>query len=107
MSTYTYLKGDVELYGVEITDKAQLRNAIQEAEEDYANAKDRIKMLAAATPKDVFPSDEDGTTMEKLGWELDAAFEWLEEAHSKLVKLYAIELNSDAIVDIYAPEKKE
>ena len=102
MSRETYLKGDIGIVGVEVNHDYEVASRIEEAQRDVEDAKAKIKMLIAGTPKDLFPSDENGTTLEKLGWETDAAFEAYEEALTRLTKLYTIEINKDCIVDQYA-----
>ena len=107
MARETTLKGEIGICGVEVNHDYELNERIAKAEQEVENAKARIKMLIAGTPKDLFPSDEEGTTIEKLGWETDAAFEWLEEAMATLQKLYVIDVNRDCIVDQYAPVEDE
>ncbi len=107
MSRETYLKGDIGICGVEVNHSYELERRIEEATKEVEDAKARIKMLIAGTPKDLFPSDQDGTTLEKLGWETDAAFEAYEDAMSTLQRLYVIDTNKDCIVDQYAPVEDE
>lgn len=107
MSTYSILDGQVEIYGVEVTQPQRIEGEIAKAQADVDMYKQRLSMLAACTPKDLFPSDNDGTTNEKLGWELDAIFEGYEEAVGRLHKLYVIDMNKDVLVDIYAPEPEK
>ena len=106
MSRETYLKGDIGICGVEVNHSYELADRIEQAQKEVEDAKARIKMLIAGTPKDLFPSDEEGTTVEKMNWETDAAFEALEDAMSTLQRLYVIDLNKDCIVDQYAPVEK-
>lgn len=107
MSASSLLKGEVEIYGVEVTTPNRIDSEIEKAREDVELYKQKISMLVSATPKDIFPSDSEGTTMEKLGWELDSLFEAYDEAFSRLTKLYVIQLNSDTLVDPYAQDNSE
>lgn len=101
MSRTTILNGNIEICGVEINNAASLPSAIYEAETRVARAKGNLKMIAAATPKDMFPEDENGSTLEKFTYAFDTAMEELEEANAELTKLYIIDVNSENIVDGY------
>lgn len=99
MSRYTILKDPegVEVAGVEITSVAELNRALEENATRVSRAEANLKMIMAATPKDLFPEDEQGSTLEKLSFAIDTALEEYEDAISERTRLYVIELNSESI----------
>lgn len=55
-----------------------IQNTKENARKNIDNVKTRLKMMCAATPKDLFPSDSAGDTMFKLDQEFNDNWEYLE-----------------------------
>ena len=49
----------------------QLKEAIEEKEKDIANIEAHIKMWASATPKDVFITEDDGSLLSAISFEVN------------------------------------
>lgn len=82
--------GTVYFKNIHVRTMGELDNKIEEAEESVAKCKEKLKMLAAATPKDIFPPSEDnnGDCLFSVNREFDETWEWLEEEQFQLNRLY-------------------
>jgi hypothetical protein len=103
MSRYTKIK-DCEIPGVEFNKPTDdIEDAIERKTDNIQYYKEKFKMLAACTPKDMFPED----TMFELNKEFDDIFECLVEEISERSRLYIIDLNRKDIVNQYEEISKE
>lgn len=59
-----------------------IKDAKDDARKNIEDIKSRIKMMCAATPKDMFPTDSEGDTMFKLEQEFNDTWEYLESEMS-------------------------
>ena len=106
MSKYTKIDKEAFIYGVSIDRASELKEAIEEAQERVNAAKAHLRTLVAATPKDMFPDNAEGSTFEKLSFTFDKATEEYEDAVQELTRLYVIKANEENIADKYEDLRK-
>lgn len=104
MSSCTIIKY-CEIPGVEFNKPTDdIEDAIERKTDDIQYYKEKLKMLAACTPKDMFCSED---IMFELNKEFDDIFECLVEEISERSRLYIIDLNRNDIVNQYEEISKE
>lgn len=84
-------KGEVEISGININSYSELKDRLEENSHDMEEVKNKIKQICACTPKDVFPSDNDGDTLWKLNREVNDLFEELSELEWDRARLMTIQ----------------
>ena len=68
----------------------------ENSRKNIENIKSRFKVMCAATPKDIFPSDSDGDTLFKMEQEFNDNWEWLEtEMHNESEAIIAEDIVND------------
>lgn len=98
MSRCTIIK-DCEIPGVEFNKPTDnIEDAIESKNDNIQYYKEKLKMLAACTPKDMFDSED---IMFELNQEFNDIFECLVEEISERSRLYIIDLNRNDIVNQY------
>lgn len=103
-------RGWAHFYNVHIRSMSDLDNQIKEAEDNIKTCKEKLKMLAAATPKDIFPptADNYGDCLFSVNKEFDSIWEWLEEEQATLSKLYHMkDLITDWEFKLYEDDPNE
>ena len=104
MSRCTIIK-DCEIPGVEFNKPTDdIEDAIESKNDNIQYYKEKLKMLAACTPKDMFNSED---IMFELNQEFNEIFECLVEEISERSRLYIIDLNRNDIVNQYEEISKE
>lgn len=91
--TTVKVKGNtVHFNGISIASMSDLDRQIEVCNEHINICKTKLKMLAIATPKDIFPPkpDEVPDVMFYVNSEFDDVWEWLDEEMTTLVRLYEI-----------------
>lgn len=103
MSRYTKIK-DCEIPGVEFNKPTDnIEYAIEKRNDNIQYFKEKLKILASCTPKDMFPEN----TINELNQEFDDIFECLVDEISERARLYIIDLNKDDIVNQYEEISEE
>ena len=69
----------------------EFQNDKEDTADDIARVKNEIKQLCLCTPKDLFPSDEDGDTYYHINSRVDDLFEELNELEWKMSKINLIQ----------------
>lgn len=84
-------KGEVWLNGCNYQSYYEFNEAKQDTEREIKDLKNKIRQICLCTPKDVFPTDEDGDTYWKINQQLDDLFEELNELEWKMAKINMIQ----------------
>ena len=104
MSKCTIIK-DCNIPGVEFNKSTDdIEDSIERKTDNIQYYKEKLKMLAACTPKDMFDSED---VMFELNKEFNDIFECLVEEISERSRLYIIDLNRNNIVNRYEEISKE
>jgi hypothetical protein len=92
------LRGTTYVDRAECSSYYDLQDKMSECAKNIDKLKEKLKTLAMATPKDVFPAtEEDGSPFFQMGREFDDIFELLEDEYNELIKYRII----DNVVDDY------
>lgn len=83
-------KGEVDISGININSYQELKDRLEENSHDMEEVKNKIKQICACTPKDVFPTDNEGDTLWKLNREVNDLFEELSELEWDRARLMTI-----------------
>ena len=88
MSWGTEFPIDIFLSHMTFKSKGELTDAIEEKEKDIANIESHIKMWASATPKDVFITNDDGSLLSAISFEVNEILAEYKETVFSLKDLY-------------------
>jgi hypothetical protein len=100
------LKGMTYVNRAECSSYYDLQDKMSECLKNIDKFREKLKTLAMATPKDVFPAtEENGSTFFQMGREVDDIFELLEDEYNELIKYKII----DNVIDdyMYVPDSSE
>lgn len=82
--------GEVDISGIQIDSYQELKDKLSDNRKEMDSAKNKIRQICACTPKDMFPSDNDGDTLWKMNQELDELFEELSDLEWDRARLMTI-----------------
>ncbi|MBO5003871.1 MAG: hypothetical protein J6D03_01135 [Clostridia bacterium] len=86
-----YAEDSEAVGGINVSSYYDLVDKIDDNEKWISKCKEKLKMLASCTPKDMFPENKIGEdTMFQLNREFDETWECIEEANVTLNALYRI-----------------
>lgn len=78
--TITPMDGCMYFRNLEFHNYAQFSEALEDCEKNIRRCKEKLLMMAAGTPKDLFPQNsEDNDTLFDVHKEFSEVWEWLEE----------------------------
>lgn len=82
--------GEVDISGIQIDSYQELKDKLSDNQKEMDSVKNKIRQICACTPKDMFPSDNNGDTLWKMNQELDELFEELSDLEWDRARLMTI-----------------
>lgn len=82
--------GEVDISGIQLDSYQELKDKLEDNKNEMNEVKNKIRQICACTPKDMFPSDDNGDTLWKMNQELDELFEQLSDIEWDRARLMTI-----------------
>lgn len=84
-------KGEVWIERSNWQSYQEFKNDVEDTSKELDDVKNQIKQLCLCTPKDLFPSDENGDTYYNINERMDMLFDELNDLEWKMAKIHLIQ----------------